>query len=185
VPDGRCELESCSGSCSRVVSAESESSGAERQRALGRKLMGHDAYYGITGNVEALKRFQEEVSRTWRRWLDRRSNGARMNWDRFSRLLERGTRFHPRESSIPSTESQRDCKLRSRMREFLTYGSVGTQGGQLPWVTRRTSFWRSAGGVGENAIGRYKATSFMSKSALASKLPSNERLEQRRRVFSQ
>jgi RNA-directed DNA polymerase len=62
---------------------------AEQHRALGRKLSGHDAYYGITGNAAALERFHYEVPRIWRKWLDRRSNRARMKWDRFSRLLER------------------------------------------------------------------------------------------------
>jgi group II intron reverse transcriptase/maturase len=70
---------------------------AEQHRALGRKLSGHDAYklsghdayYGITGNAAALERFHYEVPRIWRKWLDRRSNRARMTWDRFSRLLER------------------------------------------------------------------------------------------------
>ncbi len=62
---------------------------AEQHRALRRKLSGHDAYYGITGNAAALERFHYEVPRIWRKWLDRRSNRARMTWDRFSRLLER------------------------------------------------------------------------------------------------
>lgn len=62
---------------------------AEQHRALGRKLSGHDAYYGITGNAAALERFHYEVPRIWRKWLDRRSNRARMTWDRFNRLLER------------------------------------------------------------------------------------------------
>jgi group II intron reverse transcriptase/maturase len=62
---------------------------AEQHRALGRKLSGHDAYYGITGNAAALERFHYEVPRIWRKWLDRRSNRARMTWERFSRLLER------------------------------------------------------------------------------------------------
>jgi len=62
---------------------------AEQHRALRRKLLGHDAYYGITGNAAALQRFHYEVPRIWRKWLDRRSNRARMKWDRFNRLLER------------------------------------------------------------------------------------------------
>jgi group II intron reverse transcriptase/maturase len=62
---------------------------AEQHRALRRKLLGHDAYYGITGNGAALERFHYEVPRIWRKWLDRRSNRARMTWERFSRLLER------------------------------------------------------------------------------------------------
>jgi len=62
---------------------------AEQQRALGRKLRGHDAYYGITGNARSLEQFLHEVERNWRRWLDRRSRKAKMDWGRFRRLLQR------------------------------------------------------------------------------------------------
>jgi group II intron reverse transcriptase/maturase len=55
---------------------------------LGWKLRGHDNYYGIPGNYEALTRFHHEVRRAWRKWLDRRSNKARMTWERFKRLVE-------------------------------------------------------------------------------------------------
>jgi RNA-directed DNA polymerase len=53
------------------------------------KLRGHDNYYGLSGNSRALVRFRYEVARAWRKWLDRRSNRARMRWERFHRLLER------------------------------------------------------------------------------------------------
>jgi hypothetical protein len=36
-----------------------------------------------------LRRFHHEVQRTWRLWLNRRSNRAYMVWERFNRLLER------------------------------------------------------------------------------------------------
>ena len=50
-------------------------------------MRGHYAYYGITGNVQALERFRYEVTRLWRKWLGRRSRRARLSWDRFSRVL--------------------------------------------------------------------------------------------------
>ena len=53
-----------------------------------RKLRGHYAYYGITGNALALRRFRYEVERLWRKWLGRRSWSGRMPWERFKRLLE-------------------------------------------------------------------------------------------------
>jgi group II intron reverse transcriptase/maturase len=53
------------------------------------KLRGHDAYYGIIGNLDALYRFRSELKRVWRKWLDRRSHRARMKWDRFQRLKAR------------------------------------------------------------------------------------------------
>ena len=61
----------------------------EQQVKLNRKLRGHCAYYGITGNASALSRFRYELIRAWRKWLNRRSQRARMTWERFSNLLER------------------------------------------------------------------------------------------------
>lgn len=51
----------------------------EQRRVLDQELRG---YYGITGNSKGLGRFYEEVRRTWRQWLDRRSQRARMTWER-------------------------------------------------------------------------------------------------------
>ena len=62
---------------------------AAQQAALYRKLTGHYAYYGITGNGRALDRFLYEVRRLWRKWLHRRSWRGRMTWDQFVRLTER------------------------------------------------------------------------------------------------
>ena len=59
----------------------------EQHAALSRKLRGHYAYYGITGNSAALSRFQSQVARRWRKWLGRRSGSGRMPWARFVRLL--------------------------------------------------------------------------------------------------
>ena len=42
---------------------------AVQHAMLVRKLRGHFGYYGITGNYEALARFQWEVRRTWHKWL--------------------------------------------------------------------------------------------------------------------
>ncbi|WP_437894755.1 group II intron reverse transcriptase/maturase [Sorangium sp. So ce124] len=67
-----------------------------QQQALVQKLMGHYGYFGITGNVEALRRFLHEVTRAWRKWLDRRSQRARVNWDRMHALLERYPLQQPR-----------------------------------------------------------------------------------------
>jgi RNA-directed DNA polymerase len=62
---------------------------AAQQAALHRKLQGHYAYYGITGNGRALDRFLYEVRRLWRKWLHRRSWRGRMTWEKFVRLTER------------------------------------------------------------------------------------------------
>ena len=62
---------------------------AVQQQTLSRKLRGHDAYYGITGNGRALARFRHEVRRQWRKWLNRRSHAARLSWAAFARLVTR------------------------------------------------------------------------------------------------
>jgi hypothetical protein len=61
---------------------------ADQHRTLSQKLCGHFAYYGITGNAEALKRFRHEAVRLWRKWLSRRNRDGPMPWDRMNRLLE-------------------------------------------------------------------------------------------------
>ena len=60
---------------------------AQQHAALSRKLRGHYAYYGITGNAAALNRFWWCVSRAWRYWLNTRSWKARLPWARFAQLL--------------------------------------------------------------------------------------------------
>ena len=61
----------------------------EKQKMLASKLRGHAQYYGITGNGNTLPRFFQEVLRVWRKWLSRRSQRARLNWEQFNRLLQR------------------------------------------------------------------------------------------------
>ena len=60
----------------------------EQHAALSRKLRGHDAYYGITGNARALSMLRPLVQRIWHKWLSRRSWKAALNWARMNRLLE-------------------------------------------------------------------------------------------------
>jgi len=62
---------------------------AEQHRMLSRKLQGHYAYYGITGNARALGSFLRQVEREWRKWLSRRSQRAALPWERFSQILSR------------------------------------------------------------------------------------------------
>jgi RNA-directed DNA polymerase len=70
---------------------------AEQQHTLGQKLRGHCAYYGITGNGEALRRFRDAVVRVWRKWLSRRTRDHPMPWDRFNLLLQR----YPLPAAVP------------------------------------------------------------------------------------
>ncbi len=62
---------------------------AVQHNALRRKLIGHYNYYGITGNGDRISRFLTHVTRTWRFWLNRLSQGNHMPWWRFIKLLER------------------------------------------------------------------------------------------------
>jgi len=59
----------------------------EQHRSLTQKLRGHFAYFGITGNSKALASFRHYVIRIWRKWLGRRSQRARMPWEKYMRLL--------------------------------------------------------------------------------------------------
>jgi RNA-directed DNA polymerase len=61
----------------------------EQHAILSRKVRGHYAYYGITGNARALSWFLCAAHRAWRKWLDRRNRKREMTWDRFNRLLKR------------------------------------------------------------------------------------------------
>ena len=61
----------------------------EQWKTLSSKLRGHYGYYGITGNMRSVGLYLHSTERIWRKWLDRRSNRARMNWERFARLLHR------------------------------------------------------------------------------------------------
>jgi RNA-directed DNA polymerase len=56
---------------------------------LSQKLHGHYAYYGITGNAEALARFRRGVIGLWRKWLGRRHRAGEVSWERMYRLLKR------------------------------------------------------------------------------------------------
>jgi len=60
-----------------------------QHRQMVRKLRGHFSYFGITGNGDALARFRHQATRIWRKWLNRRSQRARMPWKKFNRLLQR------------------------------------------------------------------------------------------------
>jgi group II intron reverse transcriptase/maturase len=61
----------------------------EQHRVLAQKLNGHDSYYGVTSNYDALKQLRREVVLIWRKWLSRRSQKGYMSWEKMTRLLER------------------------------------------------------------------------------------------------
>jgi hypothetical protein len=55
---------------------------------MNRKLLGHFAYFAITGNSRALRNFRHRVIGVWRKCLTRRSQRARVSWEKMSQLLE-------------------------------------------------------------------------------------------------
>ena len=50
---------------------------------------GHIRYYGVPTNGAALSTFRFQVGRLWHRTLSRRSQNARVLWDRMRRLIDR------------------------------------------------------------------------------------------------
>jgi len=52
-------------------------------------ILGHMRYYGVPLNFPALQRFRHIIGRLWKRALDRRSQRARIRWDRMNRYIER------------------------------------------------------------------------------------------------
>jgi len=60
----------------------------DQHAALCAKVRGHDAYYGITGNAQALSRTRHHVARCWQQALNSRAQNRHMPWPRFRKLLE-------------------------------------------------------------------------------------------------
>jgi RNA-directed DNA polymerase len=58
-------------------------------RWLGSVVAGHFRYYGVPYNLRALWSFRAQVTRLWRRALERRSQRAAVSWARVARLRER------------------------------------------------------------------------------------------------
>jgi group II intron reverse transcriptase/maturase len=60
----------------------------DQQRALNRKLLGHFAYFGITGNGRSIHTFREGVRRYWHKWLRRRHRrNNSWDWDWYERTI--------------------------------------------------------------------------------------------------
>jgi len=60
----------------------------DQHAELCRKLKGHDAYFGVTGNARALSRLRQYVARCWQQALNSRAQNKHMPWPRFERLLK-------------------------------------------------------------------------------------------------
>ena len=60
----------------------------QQHAQLVRRVRGHINYFGVNGNIASLKHFVHQAERSWYKWLNRRSQRARLNWERFEDLLE-------------------------------------------------------------------------------------------------
>ena len=58
----------------------------EQQTGLARRLRGHYNYFAIQGNFDSLAVLYEHSRKLWYKWLMRRSQKARLNWERFKDL---------------------------------------------------------------------------------------------------
>ena len=57
-------------------------------KTLMAKLRGHFQYYGISENFDSIEKFYRFTIRMVHKWLNRRSQKRKMNWDRFNEYLE-------------------------------------------------------------------------------------------------
>jgi group II intron reverse transcriptase/maturase len=55
--------------------------------SLKRRLTGHYNYFGVNGNLRSLRLLQRHAERVWFKWLNRRSQRASLNWERFKDLM--------------------------------------------------------------------------------------------------
>ena len=58
-------------------------------RWLGSVVQGYFNYFGVPGNNYRLGSFRREISRAWRRMLQRRSQKHHLSWERFNKLIDR------------------------------------------------------------------------------------------------
>ncbi len=61
----------------------------EQGRWLASVVRGHQAYYAVPGNSDAVKAFRTQVTRHWLKALRRRSQKSRLTWARMNRIATR------------------------------------------------------------------------------------------------
>ena len=52
------------------------------------KLRGHGRYYGVSHNVEGVRRFYQEAVRIFFKWINRRSQRKSLTWEQFNRFIQ-------------------------------------------------------------------------------------------------
>jgi hypothetical protein len=75
-------------------------------------LQGHLNYFAVSGNDKSLWWFFKEVRWLWLKSLRRRSQNARLSWERFNRLVDRF--FPPIKVLHPLPCHRFDAKTRGR-----------------------------------------------------------------------
>jgi len=58
-----------------------------QHQALRRRIQGHFNYFGVNDNQRSLAVLCHHVRRSWYKWLRRRSQRSRLNWERFKDLM--------------------------------------------------------------------------------------------------
>lgn len=61
----------------------------EQHAGLCRRIRGHMNYFAVNGNGHCISSLVYWATRSWRKWLHRRSQRGRMKWKRFNELLKR------------------------------------------------------------------------------------------------
>jgi RNA-directed DNA polymerase len=61
----------------------------DQGRWLASVMRGHQAYYGVPGNYDAVNAFRNQVTRHWLKALRRRSQKSRLTWARMHRIATR------------------------------------------------------------------------------------------------
>jgi RNA-directed DNA polymerase len=67
-----------------------------QQATLNAKLRGHYQYYGRASNYRSLRQFYQQVRRSWKFWLTRRTRSTPITWGKYSKLLHRHPLLLPR-----------------------------------------------------------------------------------------
>ena len=68
----------------------------ELWQILSQKLRGHYQYYGVSGNIQSLRRFHYQTIRLAYKWLNRRSQKRSYNWEQYGRWLQYNPLPRPR-----------------------------------------------------------------------------------------
>lgn len=59
----------------------------DQHAALRSRIQGHFNYFGVNGNIRSLRLLIRYTEGVWLKWLSRRSEKARLNWERFTDIL--------------------------------------------------------------------------------------------------